>query len=525
MRFQITSTQVSISADKREMYITINIDEGEEYDVNTIRLVGQFPVPEDELRAQITIAKGDRFSRKKASESASNLANRLEEEGYAFAAVDIVPQVDDEQRLVNLTFTVEPGKRGYVRRIEFVGSAKTRDEVFRRELRQFEGGWYSPQKVGRSRVRIQRLSFVESVNVETVRVPGVEDQLDLVFTIKERPAGSFNMGVGFSSSSGLLFNVGLSQENLFGTGNRIAVNVDTSSVTKQVSFSYTNPYYTDDGVSRSFSVFARETDAGEVTTTSDYLTDSYGGNVRFGIPLSEFSTLRLGTGVERTDVTTTSSTPLHITEFIAENGDKYDVLNVTSGWTYDTRNRTVFAESGHRHQINLDLAVPGSDLEYYKLGYDYEYYRPVSDWVVFSFRARLDEGSGLGDLDELPFFEKYFTGGVRSLRGYQAYSLGPRDSNGNTKGGDFRSVFTTELIFPPWWLDEKGSTRFSVFLDAGNVFENVDAFDEKELRTSFGFSFNWLSPVGPLTFSFAEALNERPEDDTERFQFAIGTLF
>ncbi len=525
VRFEIVSTQVSISSDKREMYITINVDEGAQYDVDQIVLTGEFPVPESTLREQLRIEPGTRFSRKLTAQSASNMASVLEEQGYAFADVQITPQIDDETRRVVLTFNIVPGKRAYVRRIEFVGNSKTRDNVFRRELRQFEGGWYSPRKVSRSRVRIQRLSFIESVTVDTVKVPGSDDQIDLKVTVKERPAGSFSLGLGFSSSQGALLNVGLSQENLFGSGNRVALSLDTSASNRQVSFSYTNPYYTDDGVSRSFRVFARETDAGEITTTSDYLTDAYGGSVRYGIPLSEFTTMRLGAGIERTDVTTTSQTPDHILDFIAAEGDLYDVANLTAGWTHDTRNRTVFAESGARHMINFEIAIPGSDLEYYKSGYDFEFFTPFTDRLVFSFRADIDGGDGREGLDELPFFEKYFTGGVRSLRGYRAFSLGPRDSNGNTKGGDFKSVFTTELIFPPPWLEESGSTRFSVFLDAGNVFEDFAAFDEDELRTAVGVSFNWLSPVGPLTFSFAQALNDRAEDETEKFQFAIGTLF
>jgi outer membrane protein insertion porin family len=460
------------------------------------------------------------------SESASNMASQIEERGYAFANVNVVPKIDDEKRLVHLTFVVDPGKRAYVRRIEFFGNSKTKDIVFRRELRQFEGGWYSPKRVSRSRIRIQRLRFIESVSVDTERVPGTEDQIDLRFTVKERPAGSVSLGVGFSSSQGLLFNVGLSQENLFGTGNRISLSLDNSSTRRQVSFSHTNPYFTDDGVSRSFRVFFRETDSTELSSTSDYLTDSYGGSVSFGVPLSEFTTWRLGAGLENTKVFQTDSTPADIREFIEQYGDEYDEVNITSSIAHDTRNRTTFAESGSKHVVSLEATLPRSDLEYYKLGYDYEFFHPLrGQRLVFSFRTDLDGGNGYGDLDELPFYERYFTGGIRSLRGYEAFSLGPRDSNGNTKGGDFRSVFTTELIFPPPWMEDVGSTRFSLFVDVGNVFEDAASFDADLLRASAGISFNWFSPIGPLTFSLAEALNEEPFDETEVFQFAIGTLF
>jgi outer membrane protein insertion porin family len=526
VRFEILSTQVSISADKRDIYITINIDEGEVYSVDNIRLSGPSPVPEEELREQIQIQPGELFSRKRMSESASNMASQIEEQGYAFANVNVVPKIDDEKRLVHLTFVVDPGKRAYVRRIEFHGNSKTKDIVFRRELRQFEGGWYSPKRVSRSRIRIQRLRFIENVSVDTQRVPGTEDQIDLSFTVKERPAGSVSLGVGFSSSQGVLFNIALSQENLFGTGNRISLSLDNSSTRRQVSFSHTNPYFTDDGVSRSFRVFYRETDTADLESTADYLTDAYGGSVSFGVPLSEFTTFRLGAGLENTQVFETDSTPDYIVEFIDEFGDDYDALNITSSLVHDTRNRTTFAERGSKHVVSLEATLPRSDLQYYKLGYDYEFFYPLrEERLVFSFRTDLDSGNGYGDLDELPFFEKYFTGGIRSLRGYAAFSLGPRDSNGNTKGGDFRSIFTSELIFPPPWIEDAASTRFSLFVDIGNVFVDAASFDQDLLRASAGLSFNWFSPIGPLTFSLAEALNDKPFDDTEVFQFAIGTLF
>jgi outer membrane protein insertion porin family len=355
VRFEILSTQVSISADKRDIYITINIDEGEVYSVDNIRLSGPSPVPEEELREQIQIQPGELFSRKRMSESASNMASQIEEQGYAFANVNVVPKIDDEKRLVHLTFVVDPGKRAYVRRIEFHGNSKTKDIVFRRELRQFEGGWYSPKRVSRSRIRIQRLRFIENVSVDTQRVPGTEDQIDLSFTVKERPAGSVSLGVGFSSSQGVLFNIALSQENLFGTGNRISLSLDNSSTRRQVSFSHTNPYFTDDGVSRSFRVFYRETDTADLESTADYLTDAYGGSVSFGVPLSEFTTFRLGAGLENTQVFETGSTPDYIVEFIDEFGDDYDALNITSSLVHDTRNRTTFAERGSKHVVSLIL--------------------------------------------------------------------------------------------------------------------------------------------------------------------------
>jgi outer membrane protein insertion porin family len=349
--------------------------------------------------------------------------------------------------------------------------------------------------------------------------------VDVNFNVVERPAGSFTIGAGFSSSQGLLFNINLNLENLLGTGNRLQLAFDNSSTNKQLSISHTNPYYTDDGVSRTFSAFARETDTSNLSDTSDYFADSFGASVRYGIPLSEFGTLRLGAGAEGTDVETTDGTPDHINEFVDEFGNRYGIFQLTGSYTHDTRNRTVFAERGAKHQISAELPIPGGDLEYFRLGYDYEVYHPVTERTVFSLSTEVNYGDGYGDFDELPFFKKYFAGGVRSVRGYDAFSLGPRDSNDNARGGDFKTTGTAEIIFPPPLNTESGSTRFSLFVDFGNVFADVNDFDESELRSSAGVSFIWLSPVGPLTFSLAEALNAKSGDDTESFQFTIGALF
>ena len=525
VRFDIVSTQVSISDDKRDIFITVNVTEGEPYKVASLKLSGKFPVPEEELYALLTVQPGQIFSRQAMTDDRTALSERLEADGYAFANINVIPEAEDTTREVNLTFFVDPGKRAYVRRITFTGHEKTQDNVFRREMRQFEGGWYSPAKINRSRVRLQRLRFVESVKVNTERIAGSEDQIDINFEIAERSAGSLSIGAGYSSSQGFLVTLGLTHDNVFGTGNRVSVDLDNSQSRKKLSFSFTDPYFTDDGVSQTYKIFGQETDAGKVSSAADYVSDSYGASLSYGIPFTEFTTVRMGLGAEHTKITDTSGTPQRILDFLEENGDAYDSVSFTSSVVYDTRNRTIFAEKGQKHTVLLESVLPDSDIEFYKLGYDYELYHALSKKLVLSFRTDIDYGDGYDGQDELPFYEKYFAGGVRSLRGYEGFSLGPRDEQDNVIGGDFRTISTLELIFPPPWADKPGNTRFSLFYDIGNVYADYNDYDAGELRSAAGISFNWLSPIGPLVFSWAEALDTRPGDETEKFQFSIGTLF
>jgi len=525
IRFEVDSTQVSISPDKRDIFIVINIREGEPYRLSDIDLEGEVDVSKEELLSLLEVKKGDTFARKDIVSSRNAISDRLGEEGYAFAEVDVIPDINDEAREVGLRFTVDPGKRVYVRRIIFTGQYKTRDEVLRREMRQLEGSRFSPALVNRSRIRLQRLAFMQSISIRTPRVPGTDDQVDLEITVVEGQSGSFSAGLGYGSDGGTTVNLAFQQDNLFGTGESLQFSLDRSQTTRQLSLSFRDPYFTDDGISRTVGAFIRETDTSNQNSTSRYLASTRGANVNFGVPLSEFSTFRVGLGYERTEVGTTPQTPVSIVDFIEEEGDTFNVFDVNLGFVYDTRNRTVFATDGAQNRISLEVATPNSDYTYYKLGYSFEAYQALTPRYTFSASARIDSGYGYGDFEKLPFFNRYFAGGVRTLRGYRTGSLGPRDSRKNASGGDFRTLGTVELIFPPPFVEEPGATRFSLFTDFGNVFADDETFDSEELRGSYGVAFVWLSPVGPLTFSYAFPYNEREADRVQNFQFTIGSIF
>lgn len=525
IRFEVDSTQVSISPDKRDIFIVINIREGERYRLRDIELTGEVDIGTDLLRQRISVSTGDTFSRKDIVSSSNAISDRLGEEGFAFAEVDVIPEIDDDSREVDLRFTVEPGRRVYVRRITFTGQYKTRDEVLRREMRQLEGSRFSPALVNRSRVRLQRLAFMQSVSIRTPRVPGAEDQVDIEVTLVEGQSGSFSAGLGYGSDGGSTVQLAFQQDNLFGTGESMQFSFDRSQSTRQLSLSFRDPYFTPDGISRTVGAFIRETDISDEDSTSRFLASVRGANVSFGVPLSEFSTFRLGLGYERTEIGATAGTPISILNFLEEEGDTFNVFNVNLGFVYDTRNRTVFATSGASNRLSLELATPNSDYTYFKLGYSVEAYKPITPRYTLSASARIDSGYGYGDFENLPFFDRYFAGGVRTLRGYRQGSLGPRDSRGNAAGGDFRTLGTVELIFPPPFVEQPGATRFSLFTDFGTVFENVDEFDFEEFRGSYGIAFVWLSPVGPLTFSQSFPYNDREDDRIQNFQFTIGSIF
>ncbi len=525
IRFEIDSTQVSISPDKREIFIVINVREGERYTVSEVELSGDVDVPTDDLAGLSQVKVGDVFARRDIVRSTGAIQDRLGEDGFAFAEVNVLPDIDDENKEVSLNFVINPGKRVYVRRITFTGQYKTRDYVFRREMRQLEGSRFSPALVNRSRVRLQRLPFIQSVSIDTAVVPGTDDQVDLVVTVQEGPSGSFSAGLGFGSD-GFTVNLSFAQENLFGTGENLSFSFDNSDTTRQLSLSFRDPYYTPDGISRTIRAFIRETDTSEAdSNTTRFLSSTQGASVNYGIPLSEFSTIRLGFGLDRTEIAATSGTPDDINEFIAENGSTFNNYEFTAGFSYDTRNRTVFATSGFVHSINGEITGPGSDLTFFKLGYRFEYFKPITERYTFSSTIRVNGGTGYGDLNEIPFYERYFAGGVRTLRGFRTGTLGPRDSTGFASGGDFRTLGTVEVIFPPPFVETPGATRFSLFTDFGNVFEDIDSFDESNIRATYGLAFVWLSPVGPLTFSVAKPYNERDGDSTETFQFTIGSIF
>ncbi len=525
INFNIDSTQVSITPDKQDIYITINVTEGDVFTVKEVKVAGETVVPEEDLAKLIGVEKGGVFSRKSATETSARITERLGEEGYAFANVNIIPDIDPTGKQVALTFFVDPGKRVYVRRINFAGNTKTRDEVLRREMRQIEGGWISTEKVKRSRTRLENLGYFEEVNVETPAVPGTTDQVDANFTVVEKPSGNLLAGIGFSQSQGIIFNASVNQENFLGSGKRVNFAFNNSSVNTTYGFGYTNPYYTLDGVSRGFSLFSRATDAGNANIAS-FTTDTLGGFVNFGIPVSEFNSVQLGLGYENLDIKTGSETPTEFHEFLAANSSSFDTIKLTAGWTHDTRDRAVLATEGVLQRFSADLGAPGGNLQYYKASYRHQWLYPLGKRWGISLNGDVGYGDSYGDTTGLPFFENFYSGGPRSVRGFKENSLGPRSTTtGRPLGGNMRLVGNAELIFPTPFVKDSKSVRLSGFLDAGGVFSNQAGYDSGEFRYSTGIAGQWLSPLGALTVSIAIPLNAKATDEEQVFQFTFGAPF
>ncbi|TCK18449.1 Beta-barrel assembly machine subunit BamA [Thiogranum longum] len=524
IKFNVDSTQVSITPDKKDIYITINITEGEQYHVSDIKLSGDLVVPAEELFPEFRINAGDTFSRKKVTNTVTRLTDHLGNKGYAFANVNTIPEIDEETRQVSLTFFVDPGKRVYVRRINFAGNTKTRDQVMRQEMRQMEGGWFSSKKVERSRTRLQRLGYFSTVNVETPAVPGATDEVDVNYSIAEQPSGSISVGIGFSQTSGVLLNGSISQDNFMGTGRRVSASVNNSSVNRIFSFSYQNPYYTVDGVSRGFGAFYRETDASQANI-ANYSTDTYGANVTYGFPVNEYDTFNFDLKADSLKLRASDFSSAQITDFIDNFGDEFKSLTLVGSFSHDTRNRRVFPSSGGVQRISVETKVPGSELEYYKLNLRAQQYVPLTRLFILSTKLQIGWGDGFGDFDNLPFFQNFFAGGTRSVRGYRDNSLGPLDSSNDPLGGSFRTVGNLEVVFPPPFMADSKSVRLSLFYDVGNVFSSTQDFSAEELRMSAGLSAVWLSPVGPLSVSIAQAFNDQSGDDTQFFQFNLGAGF
>jgi outer membrane protein insertion porin family len=521
LNFSIISTQVSITPDKRDIYITINITEGEQYKIKEVTLSGKLVLKPEELFPLVKINPGDVFSRKRVTEAVDRISAKLGDQGYAFANVNTVPDVDKAKKEVSLAFVVDPGKRVYVRRVNLKGNVVTRDEVLRREMRQMEAGWFSAEKVDRSRGRLQKLGYFKDVNVETPAVPGTTDQVDVDYSVTETSSGSITAGVGYAQTSGILFNASVSQDNFLGSGNRVSFAFNNSNVTTIYNFYYTNPYYTINGVSRGFGLYYKKTNADQANISS-YSTDTYGANVNYGIPINEFDTVRVSPEFQNLKLKETNDSPNQVIDFIQQHGNDYNTVTLNSSWSHDTRNKVLLTDEGGLQSLSLAVAVPGSDLEYYKLNYEQRRYVPLTRNLTLSMHAQLGYGNGYGSYNNLPFFENYFAGGVRSVRGFEDNTLGPTDSNGNPIGGSVQVVGGTEVLFPAPFMEDSKSFRLGTFLDIGNVYSDLSSFDAGELRYSVGVSALWISPMGPLSISLGFPLNASGSDKVQNFQFTVG---
>ena len=522
INFNIDSTQVSITPDKEDVYITINVTEGGRYLIRDVYLQGALIVPEEELFDLVTVIQGGVFSRKQVTETARNISDRLGNEGYSFASVNAVPEIDEAERKVDLTFYIDSGKRVYVRRINFRGNSKTRDEVLRREMRQMEGAWVSTGAIERSRVRLNRLGFFESVDVETPVVPGTTDQVDVDFAVVERPSGNLLLGAGYSESQGPVFDISVTEENVLGTGNRLRASLNTSDVSRDISLSWFNPYWTLDGVSRGFDVYNRRTDASDANL-ADYDLDQIGAGVTIGIPVSELTRVNVGVKVEETAFLAGSSASDEVRAFRDEHGGQFVTALATGSWAKDTRNSRFLPSVGSLTRVSGEIAIPGGDLTYYKLFGQHQRFFPLARDFVLVLDAEVGYGDGFGDTHRLPLTDNFFGGGLRSVRGFRANTLGPRDSLSEPLGGNLKVVGTAEVILPLPFTKDSTTTRVTGFFDIGNVYDTERDFEP--LRYSTGLALVWFSPVGPFTMSLARPLKTLEGDETQSFQFTIGTSF
>ncbi|WP_198245868.1 outer membrane protein assembly factor BamA [methane-oxidizing endosymbiont of Gigantopelta aegis] len=521
IKFSIDSTQVTLTPDKKEIYITINIKEGDLYTLEKVRLTGNLVVPPQELIDRVQVGPGEIFSRKNATLTSKAISDRLGDEGYLFANVNMVPEIDEKKKTVVMTFFVDPGKRVYVRRINMKGNTKTRDEVLRREMRQMEAAWAATRKIERSKTRLERLGYFEQVNVETPPVVGTSDQVDVNYSVTERSSGNLSAGVGFSQVQGLIFNANISQDNVFGTGKRVNLAFNNSDVTTQYRFGYFNPYYTLDGVSMGYDLGYVSRNANNANI-SNYTTDVINTGFNFGIPLNEFDRLRFNFDAKYTKLKTGSFTSTEINDFVLQQGESFLTFSAAVGWTHDTLNRALFPTSGGQQRFSALATVPGSDLTYYKVSYKQQQYFPISKDFTFRLLGEAAYGDGYGDTKALPFFEHYFAGGVRSIRGFRDNTLGPRDSNNRAFGGASKIVGKAELLFPVPFMQDSKSVRMGAFVDAGAINRS---FTLKNMRYSVGISGEWLSPFGALAVSIAVPMNSSANDQTQSFQFSFGSGF
>jgi outer membrane protein insertion porin family len=533
LEFNVESTQVSITPDKEDIYITVNVNEGPQYSVADVKLAGELLLPEAELRPLIRVRPGDVFSRERLTQSTKALSDRYGIEGYAFANVNAVPDIDRDKHTVAFTFFVDPGRRVYIRRINISGNSRTRDEVIRRELRQLEGAWYDSAKIQRSRVRIQRLGFFEegSVNIETPAVPGAPDQVDLNVTVVEKPTGNVLAGAGYSSTDGLVLAASVSQNNVLGTGNALTLSVNTSESNRSLVFALTQPYFTVDGVSRSIEVYRRTVDPSETTAVAPYKTITDGAAIAFGVPVTETDTVNFGFRFEHTQIELFETSPLRYRQFVDEFGSTTNSAIISAGWSRDSRDSLFYPTRGSLQQFFAEIGLPPANIQYYKVNYLHQYLTPLIGDFVLSLRADLGYGDGIND-KSLPFYKAYYGGGVSSVRGYEGNSLGPRDLNGDVVGGRRKIIGNVELLFPFPGMKNDLSVRGSMFFDAGQIYCGsqcaVLGFNQEEnesFRYSAGFALSWNSPIGPLKVSYGVPINKKEGDRVENFQFQLGTVF
>lgn len=541
LNFRVDSTQVSIAPNMEDVYITVNVIEGDQFKISAVEVAGELrDIPEENIRAMLLTREGQTFSRQYMTFSEERIESALGNAGYTFASATGEPAANDDGETVTVKYFIDAGKRAYVRRLNFQGNTVTQDHVLRREMRQMEGGWASTAMIEGSKIRLQRLGFFKDVSVETPTVPGTDDQIDVNYTVEEQPSGSISATVGYAQRMGLILGLGYQESNVFGTGNSINIGINRSDYQQSLNVSFFDPYYTVDGVSRGYAAFFRKSDYEERNIAS-FSTDSYGINVSFGYPISEISRIGLTVGIERTEIKEGVIPAQEISEFLEKEGNEFDLVSLTASYSMSALNRGLLPSGGRSQSLSFEMTVPGSELEYYRLNYTGQVFYPLFHPFVLRLRANLGYGEAYGGTENFPFYKHFFGGGMGSVRGYESNSLGPRSTpspqdqynDPDPIGGNVLVELSAEVLFPLPFIEDQSQLKSVLFFDAGNVFNtncpDVSVYcldlDEGELRYSAGIAVTWITGFAPISFALAFPINDKQGDESESFQFELGKTF
>ena len=553
INMEIVSTQVSISPDKKQVFITVNISEGAKYTVRDITLRGDLKVPEDQIHALLLVQKGQVFSRKLMTSTSDLITRRLGNEGYTFANVNAVPVPSKDGNTVDIEFVVDPGKRAYANRINFRGNTKTEDQVLRREMRQMEGGWASTYLIDQSKTRLERLGYFKEVNVETPAVAGVDDQVDVNYSVEEQSSGSITASVGFAQSAGLILGGSITQNNFLGTGNSASLGLTRSEYQSKYNIGFTDPYFTKDGVSLGYNAFYNKTDYNDYYDdgVSYYSINSYGAGATLGYPINETSRISFGLTAQHDSIEPGTYSADEIYDFIDREGKEFTNFKANLGWSESTLNKGILATRGYAQNLNLMVTVPGSDLSFYKIDYTGQTFLPVSASTSLRFHTKLGYGNGYGSTDGLPFYENYTAGGEGTVRGFESGTLGPRntpatgtyssagqayysDRDTEALGGNIMITGGVEYLFPMPFIKDNKSLRTSLFWDVGSVYSDkcylstttgCGGVDLSQMASSVGVGVTWYSPMGPLSVNLALPIRKPDDAETQVFQFSMGQTF
>ena len=522
LEFRIDSTQVALTPDKQDISITVNVTEGERFVVSSVKLEGNYLDRDDEFKSLVAIRAGEPYNADQVAETTKAFSDHFGNFGFAFARIEAVPEIDREKGQVALVLTSDPQRRAYVRRISVAGNDRTRDEVVRREFRQFEASWYDGEKIRLSRDRVDRLGYFTEVDVESQEVPGAPDQVDLVISVKEKPTGSLQLGAGFSSAEKVSFSFAIKQENVFGSGNYLGVDVNTSKYKRTLVFSTTNPYFTQDGISRTIDLYYR-TDKPYEDQGGNYELVTTGASARFGVPFSETDTVFFGGGLEQTRIKPGTNIPAAYLVYADRYGYTSSAVPLTIGWSRDSRDSALAPNSGVYQKLNSEWSVVG-DARYLRANYQYQQYVPLNKKFTLAFNGELGLGKGINGRP-FPVFKNFYSGGLGSVRGFDQGTLGPRDVTGASLGGPKKVSLNVELIAPFPGAGNDRTLRVFTFADIGNVYGDNERVRLSEMRASVGVGLSWISPLGPLRLAYAKPVRKFAGDRIQELQFQIGTSF